>query len=64
MCALISIDEDPRLRVESFAIVNLRDVSIKLYVDIITMQKYIQGSVVYFNKYWNYQTLYPVILLG
>ena len=64
MCALISIDEDPRLRVESFAIVNLRDVSTKLYVDIITMQTYIQGSVVYFNKYWNYQTLYPVILLG
>ena len=35
----ISTDEDPRLRIESFAIENLRDVSTKLYFKCIVMNR-------------------------
>ena len=35
----ISTDEDPRLRIGSFAIVNLRDVSTKLYFKYIVMNR-------------------------
>ena len=38
---IISIDEDPSLRVESLAIINLRGVSTKLYLNLIfAMQTY------------------------
>ena len=37
----VSTDEDPSLRIESFAIINLRGVSTKLYFNLIfTMQTY------------------------
>ena len=41
ICGIINTDEDPSLRVESFAIINLRGVSTKLnkYIDF-TMQMY------------------------
>ena len=36
---IISTDEDPSLQIESFAIINLRGVSTKLYFNIIAVPK-------------------------
>ena len=38
---IISTDEDPSLRIESFAIVNLRGVSIKFYFNLIFERAYL-----------------------
>ena len=47
---IISTDEDPSLRIESFAIVTLRGVSTKLYFYLIlTMQSYKELVIVLFR---------------